>query len=76
MNDVSLSIYSDLARYSWSAYQKIDSLSNIFVRAITPSEIPDYKDKTAVFWNCFKYYKSKQLDSAVKKLDNQVTRSW
>ena len=76
MDDVSLSIYTDLARYSWSAYEKIDTLTSIVVRSITPSEVSDYKDKKAVFWDCFMYYKSKQLDSAVKKLDNQVTRSW
>jgi hypothetical protein len=76
INDVSLSIYSDMANYNFNAYNKIDSLSRVAVAGFRPSEIADYKNKKAVFWNCFKFYKSKQLDSAVKKLDEQISRSW
>jgi len=76
INDVSLGIYSDLASYTSLAYEKIDSLSSVAVKSFEPSEIDDYKNKKAVLWNCFKFYKSKQLDSAVKKLDIQINRKW
>ena len=76
INDVSLSIYSDLASYNGTAYEKIDSLSSAAVRGFVPSEIDDYKNKKAVFWNCFKFYKSRQLDSTVKKLDKEIRVSW
>ena len=49
INDVSLSVYSDLASYNSTAYEKIDSLTSVAVRAFGPSEIADYKNKKAVF---------------------------
>jgi len=76
VQDVSLSIYFDIANYNFSAYDKIDSLSRASVIEIKPIEIADYQNKKAIFFNCFNFYKSKQLDSIVKTLDKKITRSW
>ncbi len=76
INDVSLSVYFDIANYDFNAYIKVDSLSKSVVAAFNPFEIADYKGKKAVFLNCFNFYKSKQLDSVVKKLDNEIRTDW
>lgn len=76
INDVSLSVYFDIANYNFNAYNKIDSLSKSVVGRFKPFEIADYKDKKAVFFNCFNFYKSKQLDSVVRKLDNEIRVNW
>ena len=76
MNDVSLSVYLDLANYDFSAYDKIDSLSRMTVEEFKAFEIVDYQNKKAVFLNCFNFYKSKQLDSLIRSLDKAVNRTW
>ena len=75
INDASLSMYADLANYNNTAYEKIDSLVSRNVSTFPPNIIADYENKKAVFWNCFKFYKSNQLDSAVKKMDKESRRS-
>lgn len=76
INDASLSMYADLANYNNTVYEKIDSLVSRNVSTFPPNIIADYENKKAVFWNCFKFYKSNQLDSAVKKMDKESRRSW
>lgn len=76
INDVSLSVYFDIANYDFNAYDKMDSLSRMTVAEFRPSEIFDYQNKKAVFLNCFNFYKSKRLDSLIRSLDKAVNRTW
>ena len=74
--DVSVSVYFDLANYNFEAYSKIDSLTKEAITSFRPFEVPDYENKKAVFWNCFQFYKSKQLGSTVIKLDKEIRKGW
>lgn len=75
-NDISLSVYRDIANYNFIAYNKIDSLSRIVASEIKPSQIADYQNKKAISFDCFLFYKSKRLNSLIKSLDKEADRHW
>lgn len=71
-NDLSVSVYKEIANYDPSVYQIIDSLSRKKALEILPSQIADYDGKKAILVSCFNFYKSKTLDSVVKKMDTKI----
>ena len=75
-NDISLSVYRDIANYNFIAYNKIDSLSRLVALGIKPSQIADYQNKKAISFDCFLFYKSKRLNSLIKSLDKEADRHW
>lgn len=75
-NDISLSVYKDIAHYYPDAYKKVDSLAKLEASEIMPSLIADYQNKKAIFSDCFLFFKSKKLDSLVKSLDKRTYSFW
>lgn len=75
-NDLSESIYKEIANYNPAVYQIIDSLATRAAFGIEPSQIADHEGKKAILLNCFSFYKSTELDSVVKKMDDKVLPGW
>ncbi|TWI86640.1 hypothetical protein LX66_3902 [Chitinophaga japonensis] len=71
-DDISGSIYFDLAGYPPDVVMAVDSLSKEVGRAIKPTQIADYGDKKPITFRCFEWYKSSALDSLVKRYDDKV----
>jgi len=71
-NDISLSVYQELSNYQIvnTVANKLDSAARIAAGKIKPSQLADYNNKKAVFFECFQFYKSKEL----KKLINRLAR--
>lgn len=67
--EISASVYADISAYSLNVYSVIDSISKEAARKIKPVIHEDYEGKKAIVLNCFIFYKSNQLDSLVKKMD-------
>jgi hypothetical protein len=71
-NDLSFTVYKQIADYDSETYRMIDNSAKIAAFKIQPSQIADYNGKKAIITGCFAYYESIQLDSLVKKFDNQL----
>ena len=74
--DVSIGVYLDLAHYNMEAFEKIDSIAKQIAAGIKPPIVADYQNKKSSIFDCFLFYKSKQLDSTVKTLDKESFKSW
>ncbi|NCI50890.1 hypothetical protein GWC95_13205 [Sediminibacterium roseum] len=70
-NDISRTVYRDVSRYDLDVYDEIDVFSKTYARKIQPSVIADHEGKKAAFFECFKFFKSRSLDSLAKKMDNK-----
>jgi hypothetical protein len=74
-NDLSFTVYKQIADYNSENYSEIDSAAKIAAFKIQPSQIADYNGKKAIITGCFAYYESLQLDSLVKKFDKQFVQN-
>lgn len=74
--DLSISIYREIAHYYEDAYDIVDSFSKKAAAGIMPSIIADHNGEKAVFKDCFLFYKSKELDSLIKKLNKRMYHFW
>lgn len=75
-NDVSIGVYRDIAQYYSDAFDVVDSFSKRTSNKIVPSIIHDHNGKKAILKDCFFFFKSKELDSLVKSLDNRSFKGW
>lgn len=75
-DDISISVYREIASYNDTAFVNIDSLAKEAAFQIKPSQIADHENRKAILSDCFLFYKSKKLDSAVKSLDKEFFKSW
>lgn len=74
--DISKGIYRDIAKYDPEVYDELDSFSKQKALTILPSAVADHEGKKAVFFNCFRFFHSKELDSMVRKMDNRINKGW
>lgn len=75
-NDVSISIYKEISNYNSEVFTEIESAAMKFAKNIKPPMLSDYKNKKTIFLDCFVFYKSKSLDSLVKRMDAKVEDNW
>lgn len=71
-NDISKSIYIDIAHYNLNTYLLIDSIAHVYALSIKPSIIYDHQGKRAIFLKCFEFFNSKTLDSLIKQNKDQI----
>lgn len=75
-DDLSLSIYREIANYNPEVYDLIDSLAKKAAYEIKPSEISDHNGKKAILIGCFSFYKSQTLDSIIRLMDKKILPGW
>jgi hypothetical protein len=69
--DISASVYLDISGYPIDVHILLDSAAAKAAALIKPSMVPDHQGKKAVLMGCFDFYKSKQLDSLIRKIDKE-----
>ncbi len=72
--DITPAVYNDLTDYAFAgpAGKRLDSLVQLNLASLEPSEIADYEGKTAIFMHCVDYYNSEELREDVQKIINEV----
>lgn len=66
--DISFSVYRDIAGFDLSDYKLIDSVVIATLNSIPPNQIIDFGDKRPYILTCTEFYNSKRLDSLVRKI--------
>lgn len=74
--DISTGVYFELSRYAPEVYTQLDSAAANAAALIQPSALADHEGKKAVLMQCFQFYKSKSLDSLVKRMDRKMLDGW
>lgn len=78
LKDMSPGLYNDLSDFEMAHFdtdKKLDSIATKMVASIEPAQLADYEGKKPIFAQCLRFYKSKELKVAIRKVLKEAKKA-